>query len=192
MRNKFPKWIFKERNDELAAFKNLRCVEGFSFAVRVGYDGVSVFGKNGERPSFFYMNEIELAKLEDFQGSKGEGFASFEVGCVRRDGGLWFAECLYNPGVLEEDFEELKLILKNFHRDCYERYLPTDKQLKRIQRMIDIRGKQFVESYYSSKFPEGDFEHLTKKQAQKIITGLQWIEPRKPIGGICVNEEWIS
>lgn len=110
----FPKWIFRTNKGLTFAFRNLRCIEGFEVAVRVGPDGICVFGKNGFSPNFFYMNEQNFASLNDFIGSKGEGFKPYEVGCVRLDGSLWFSDCIYEPGLLEEDYEELKSLLTAF------------------------------------------------------------------------------
>ncbi|WP_190284972.1 hypothetical protein [Bacillus sp. S3] len=48
----FPKWIFKTSKDGYPfAFRNLRCVEGYHAAVRVGFDGVLVcvlYGRAGD------------------------------------------------------------------------------------------------------------------------------------------------
>ncbi len=193
MKSKFPNWIFKTRNEMTVAFKDIRCVEGFKIAVRVGLDGVNVFEKNsGFIPNSFYMNDIEFASLEDFKGSGGEGFKSFEVGCLRFDGTHWFSDCMYEPGILDEDFEEIKSLQSAF----YQRYLsiqkPTQKQLIRINKMMELRGREFVHNYFYSKFPNGDFDTMTRESAQKVITGLRWIEPHEPLRNVYINHEWIS
>jgi hypothetical protein len=190
-KGKFPKWIFKTINGFTYAYRNIRCVAGFDVAVRVGVDGVIVFGKNGLSPNLFFMNCEEFATLEDFKGSKGEGFRPFEVGCVRLNGSHWFSDCIYEPGLIETDYEELKSLLLTFHHDHIQN-LPTKKQLERINRFIDLRGKNFVEKYFYSKYPNGDFENMTKESAQKVITGLQWIEPRSPLKNVYTHTEWIS
>lgn len=111
----FPKWIFKTSKQGFPfAFRNLRCVDGFHAAVRVGFDGVCIFGKNGQMPNLFYMNPIEFATLEDFKERKGRGFKAYEVGCIKGDGSPWFAYCLEEPGLIEEDYEELKSLLLAF------------------------------------------------------------------------------
>lgn len=61
---------------------------------------------------------------------------------------------------------------------------PSEKQIGRIERLIAHLGKDEVIRYFASKFPKGDFENMTRKQAQKVITGLQVFEPRKPIYGV--------
>jgi len=61
---------------------------------------------------------------------------------------------------------------------------PTEKQLSRIHRLVEYKGEDFVYKYFKRKFPEGDFGDLTKEQAQKIITGLQTYEDRKPVLGV--------
>ena len=188
----FPKWKFKNKTGLLYAFRNLRCIEGFQVAVRVGVDGVMIFGKNGFSPNLFYLNPKVTASLEDFAGKKGEGFKPFEVGCVRSGGNHWFSDCIYEPGLIDEDYEELKSILMAIYTDYQNNHLPTQKQIDRIQKMKEVRGEEFIKDYYYSYYPSGDFKHLTRKSAQKIITGLQWIEPRKPINNVYESQEWIS
>jgi hypothetical protein len=61
---------------------------------------------------------------------------------------------------------------------------PTQRQKDRIKRLIDHTGEVFVFDYFKRKFPDGDFNNLTKEQAQKIITGLQTYELRNPVLGV--------
>ncbi|MCS0824664.1 hypothetical protein NX029_11845 [Cytobacillus firmus] len=115
MLTQVPKWLIKTRGNFPYAFRDLRCKDGFNIAVRVGFDGVIAYGKNGNAPNFFIMSLETFASFEDFKGSSGEGFRPFEVGCVSLNGHPWFAECFYNPGLLEEDFVELKEVLLTFY-----------------------------------------------------------------------------
>ncbi|WP_335690023.1 hypothetical protein [Cytobacillus firmus] len=112
----FPKWMIKNRGNFPYAFRNLRCKGGFNIAVRVGFDGVITYGKNGIAPNFFIMSQETFASFEDFKGHSGEGFRPFEVGCVSLNGHPWFAECFYYPGLLEEDFIELQAVLLTFYQ----------------------------------------------------------------------------
>lgn len=123
MNNQFPTWIFKNKHGMPYAFKNLKSVEGFTVAVRVGWDGVCIYGKNGISPSLYYMNSQEFASLEDFKGSKGQGFKPFEVGAVRIDGSYWFSDCIFEPGLVSEDFIELRNLLLTFAEDFKRRSL---------------------------------------------------------------------
>lgn len=188
----FPKWIFKTKNGQTYAFRNVNCKEGFKVAVRVGMDGVLVFGKNSSCPNLYYMNSQEYASLEDFKGSNGNGFKGFEVGCVRSDGSYWFSDCFFEPGLIAEDFNDVKKLLLAFYDNYKARYAPTKKQLDRIQKMMELRGEKFVKAYFYQQFPFGDFNNLCRDSAQKIITGLQWIEQRKPLSNVYVNPNWIT
>jgi hypothetical protein len=61
---------------------------------------------------------------------------------------------------------------------------PTDKQINRIDRLINYKGIDFVRNYFYIHFPNSNFDTITKSQAQKIITGLHTYEDRKPILGV--------
>ncbi|MEK3992764.1 hypothetical protein [Robertmurraya sp. FSL R5-0851] len=80
-------------------------------------------------PNLHYLDPNVTASLEDFNGSKGEGFRPFEVGCMRRDGEYWFSDCIYEPGLIEEDFKELKSLLLAIHLEYQNNYLSTHQQL---------------------------------------------------------------
>ncbi|RHW36041.1 hypothetical protein D1B31_18330 [Neobacillus notoginsengisoli] len=189
LKEKFPGWRILNKEGITVAFKDLQCIEGFKVAVRVGLDGVLVFGKNNLTPSLGCMNPFDFASLADFKGKSGEGIRPFEVGCVRLDGSIWFSDCIYEPGLIEEDYNELKSILLAIHNLQSK---PTKKQLARIKRMKELRGEQFIKDYFFSKFPTGDYENLTRENAQKIITGLQWIEPKAPLKNVVCKREYIS
>jgi hypothetical protein len=120
-RNDFPNWIFVTHEKQPYAFANLSCTEGFKVAVRVGWDGVCVFGREGLSPSLYYMNQHEYAVLADFKGSNGIGFKAYEVGAVRLNGSLWFSDCMYEPGLINKDFQELKSLLLLFAQDPAQR-----------------------------------------------------------------------
>lgn len=113
----FPNWIFVNKDGVTFAFKNLLSIEGFNIAVRVGPDGVCIFAKKGISPSLYYMNPYEYATLQDFKGSNGLGFKAFEIGGWKRDGTLWFLDCIYDPGLVHEDYQELNAILLAFYRN---------------------------------------------------------------------------
>ncbi|KZE67977.1 hypothetical protein AWM68_17550 [Fictibacillus phosphorivorans] len=187
MKKNYPKWIFKTKGEVTAAFRNLQCINGFPIAVRVGLDGATVFGKNDLSPNLHYMNKEEFACLEDFIGKGRKGIKAFEVGCIRLDGSLWFSDCMYEPGLIEEDFNDLKSLLFNF----YVNHLPTEKQTNRIKRLVEHVGEDRVKDYFLSKFPDGDFKNMNRQQAQKVITGLQLLEPRKPIYNVYADPQWL-
>lgn len=111
LQKQFEKWIFTEKDGFTYAYRNLRSIEGFKFAVRVGLDGVILFGKNGFGPNLHYLDPHVTAALEDFDGKRGEGFRPFEIGCIQRNGEYWFSDCFYEPGLIDEDFKELKSIM---------------------------------------------------------------------------------
>ncbi len=50
--------------------------------------------------------------------------------------------------------------------------LPTVKQRAVIEKIIAYYGINQVEAYFHDRFPGGDFSNMTRKQAQKIITGM--------------------
>ena len=54
---------------------------------------------------------------------------------------------------------------------------PTNDQLSQVQRCIGAIGKENVEKYLRKYYPNADIDHLTKRQAQKIITGIQIPRP---------------
>jgi len=62
--------------------------------------------------------------------------------------------------------------------------VPTEKQLGRIQRLIDYRGREFVEEHFKKHFPTGDLSNMTKDQAQKFIIKMDRYEKHKPILGV--------
>lgn len=114
LQKKYPDWIFREKDENIYAFKNVRCVEGFSVAIRIGLDGAVVFGKNGNKPNFFYMNPHDFANLEDFAGRNKEGIRAFELGCVGLDKQVWLSDCFFNPGLVEEDHQQIISLLTAF------------------------------------------------------------------------------
>lgn len=58
---------------------------------------------------------------------------------------------------------------------------PTEKQLNRVNKIINYLGQETVKSYFKKFCPNGVYSNMTKKQAQKIITGLGNRLPSKPI-----------
>lgn len=123
MKNQFPKWIFRNRNGITVAFKNLRSVEGFFVAARVGPDGLLVFGKNGNLPNLHYMYKEDFSSLEDFKGKSGEEIRPIEAGCIGFNDNIWLADCMYEPGLIAEDLDELKQILLAFHHEYKSKLL---------------------------------------------------------------------
>lgn len=102
IQERFLKWIFTNKDGLTYVFRDLNCIAGFQVAIRVGLDGVILFGKNGFGPNLHYLDPRVTASLADFSGSKGEGFRPFEVGCIRRDGEYWFSDCIYEPGLIKD------------------------------------------------------------------------------------------
>lgn len=113
LQKEYPEWVIRENDEHIYAFKNVRCVEGFSIAIRIGFDRAVVFGKNGNKPNFFHMNPHEFANMEDFKGNI-EGIRPFELGCVGLDKKVWLSDCFYTPGLGIEDFQEIHLLLSKF------------------------------------------------------------------------------
>lgn len=72
------------------------------------------------------------------------------------------------------------------------RALATHKQIARIQRLMEMRGREFVERYFYQQFPRGEFEKMSRKQAQKVITGLVQHEKCRPISGVWINTDWMG
>lgn len=57
----------------------------------------------------------------------------------------------------------------------------TESQKGRVMATIAYYGWARVEEYITCFYPGADLSRLTRKQAQKIITGLSMRIPRKPI-----------
>lgn len=67
--------------------------------------------------------------------------------------------------------------------------MPTQKQLNRIDKILNHqRGENQVKDYFYKHFPDGDYEHMTREQAQKIITGLAYLVSTKPIYGVAGSD----
>lgn len=60
----------------------------------------------------------------------------------------------------------------------------TEKQLKRVEIIIDYFGYQDIKKYIEKYFKNVDMNSLTKEQAQKIISGWDMRIPRKPIRNV--------
>jgi len=58
---------------------------------------------------------------------------------------------------------------------------PTDKQITKLNKIIDYLGQETVKNYFKKFYPNGDFSNMTRKQVQKLITGLGNKLPSKPI-----------
>ncbi len=58
----------------------------------------------------------------------------------------------------------------------------TDKQKVKIDAIIARAGRGPVQSYIRYFYPEAEIDHLTKMQAQKVITGFGRKLP-KPVMG---------
>lgn len=59
---------------------------------------------------------------------------------------------------------------------------PTEKQLNQINKRIKLYGEKKIQSYIQYFFPDADLKHLSRQEAQKIITGIQL--PAPPITGV--------
>ena len=62
--------------------------------------------------------------------------------------------------------------------------MATDKQKNIINKIISKLGVQRVKAYFDQQFPFGDYDDMTRREAQKIITGLARFMPIKPIPGV--------
>lgn len=49
---------------------------------------------------------------------------------------------------------------------------PTEKQVNRVKKIEEYLGKEEVLAYFKKFFPSGEYNDMTKKQAQKIISGM--------------------
>lgn len=58
---------------------------------------------------------------------------------------------------------------------------PTEKQQKVFNRIVNYLGDKTVKNYFLKFYPNGDYSCITRKQMQKIITGLSSKLPSKPI-----------
>ena len=62
---------------------------------------------------------------------------------------------------------------------------PTEKQIDYIKRIITFLGRNAVSDYIKRFYPNSNIDCLTKCEAQKIITGLSFRLPGKPILRVC-------
>jgi len=58
----------------------------------------------------------------------------------------------------------------------------TKKQLNAVQKIRNDIGEDVVKEYFYKHFHGGDYNNLSKKQAQKLITGLQPLPDRRIYG----------
>lgn len=86
----------------------------------------------------------------------------------------------------------MKFIFIPLKREKCKDLKPTEKQIKRVQKIIDHIGVKEVESYIRHFYSEVNINDLEKNEAQKIITGLQFRLPRKPWGGEPMSMSWIQ
>lgn len=68
-----------------------------------------------------------------------------------------------------------------------DKIYPSEKQLNRVNKIRKHLGDDVVIEYMKHFWSSFSFNTMTKKQAQKVITGLDNRLPRKPIYGICYN-----
>lgn len=68
----------------------------------------------------------------------------------------------------------------------------TEKQINRIQKIQEHLGNDRVENYFYKHFPNGDIKNMTRKQAQKVITGLGSYLPTKPMHGVKTSWGYID
>lgn len=62
----------------------------------------------------------------------------------------------------------------------------TDKQVAYVQRIVNERGKEYVQSYIRHFYPNADIDNLSKTEAQKIITGV--MTNPKPISNVYLRD----
>ena len=73
-----------------------------------------------------------------------------------------------------------------------ENKVPTEKQMQRLRRMEKALGVARIKEYMLKHKMPTTLEALTRKQAQKIIIGLDPYMPRKPIPGIAFCRYWME
>ncbi len=61
---------------------------------------------------------------------------------------------------------------------------PTEGQRKRISKLLKYTTLEEIRTYFYKKFPKGDFDKITRQQAQKIITGLDYKIPTPVLRGV--------
>lgn len=69
---------------------------------------------------------------------------------------------------------------------------PTEKQLAYVNRILSYLGEEKVCLYIRHFYPSVNINNLTKKQAQKIITGLSRHLPQKQWGRDGMSMSWIQ
>ena len=60
----------------------------------------------------------------------------------------------------------------------------SDGQKKRLGKILKHCDISEMVAYFYKKFPDGDFENMTKPQAQKLVTGLDYKIPAPIIRGV--------
>lgn len=53
----------------------------------------------------------------------------------------------------------------------------TDKQKGRINKLLKYANLEEIKAYFYKKFPKGDYDNMTRKEAQKVITGMDYKVP---------------
>lgn len=105
----FPSWVVRVNADKVYAFKDIRTVDRKKFAVRISIDGVFLFSEK-ENPSIHYLNTGDYLTMEELKRVKNKH--PMAVGGARINGELFLSDCMFEPGLVDEDFKELMAIFK--------------------------------------------------------------------------------
>lgn len=62
--------------------------------------------------------------------------------------------------------------------------VPTEKQKKRLGRIIERCGSGVAKEKFYKLFPKGHYEQMTRAQMQRLITSLHFYEDRPIIRGV--------
>lgn len=114
---KYPNWLIRFKNGKMYGFCNLKsCItdtqpeteeNSFLVAVRVTIDGVFFFSKKKE-PDLYYLQQRDYLTLDETITLKNDEIHAIKVGERRVDGMIYFLDCIYEPGIHEEDYLQLR------------------------------------------------------------------------------------
>jgi hypothetical protein len=61
---------------------------------------------------------------------------------------------------------------------------PTTKQRQRLRQLVDYLGEGRVHRYFQQQFSRGTWDDISRRQAQKVISGLSPFLPTRPVTGV--------
>lgn len=136
LRKKYPNWLVREKNKLIYGFKNVYGIIDetkpetkenlFPIAVRVSLHGVFFFSKK-ENPDIYHLTKGDYISLEDLKGLKTKGVYPIQVGGAYEDGFIWFSDCVYEPGITEKGYLEMRA----FFQDIIKPYTKMIQDKKR-------------------------------------------------------------